>query len=520
MRFEASLLVTVVLASAALEGQEPKLGSVHFATSCSTRAQPIFNRAVALLHSFEFNEATQGFRQVLAADSTCGIAYWGIALSNWGNPAAPGNRSPELIAAGLDAVTRGRAIGAKTSREKAYIGAVGSLYDDASTIDQRTRFAVYRDVMHGITTTYPDDVEARIFYALALAMSADPADKSYAKQLEAGKILDSLVKKYPEHPGIAHYIIHTYDLPPLASHALNAAGRYSVIAPAAPHALHMPSHTFTRVGYWDQSIESNLKASAAARIEKAGAEELHDSDYLMYAYLQSCRDRDARELLDRMPAMFARFDPARPSSAAPPLAGFYGLAAMPARYALERGSWRDAAILSARKTRFPFTDAITYFARALGAARSGDTSTAVAAIAELNRLRDELTRQNEKYWSEQTEIQIRGASAWLALAQGKKDEALALMNEAANRESATEKSAVTPGPIAPARELLGEMLLQLNRPREALAQFQRNLEIEPRRYRSVGGAARSAALIGDQRTSRKFSAQMKELCGSRTRRLN
>jgi hypothetical protein len=374
--------------------------------------------------------------------------------------------------------------------------------------------------MHGITTTYPDDVEARIFYALALAMSADPADKSYAKQLEAGKILDSLVKKYPEHPGIAHYIIHTYDLPPLASHALNAASRYSVIAPAAPHALHMPSHTFTRVGYWDQSIESNLKASTAARIEKAGAEELHDSDYLMYAYLQSCRDRDARALLDRMPGMFARFDPTRPSSAAPPLAGFYGLAAMPARYALERGSWRDAANLAARKTRFPFTDAITYFARALGAARSGDTSTAVSAIAELNRLRDELTNQNEKYWSEQTEIQIRGASAWLAFARGKKDEALELMNEAANRESATEKSAVTPGPIAPARELLGEMLLQLNRPREALAQFQRNLEIEPRRYRSVAGAARSAALIRDRTTSQKYSAQMRELCGSRTRRLD
>ncbi|HVD60406.1 MAG TPA: hypothetical protein VNC11_06000 [Gemmatimonadaceae bacterium] len=520
MRFKALMLVALIPFTGKLESQEPKLGSVHFATSCSAQAQPIFNRAVALLHSFEFNEATQEFKQVLAADSTCGIAYWGIALSNWGNPAAPGNRSPELIAAGLDAVKQGRMIGAKTPREKAYIGAVGSLYDDASTIDQRTRYAAYRDVLHTITTTYPDDVEAKIFYALALAMSADPADKTYAKQLEAGRILDSLVKKYPNHPGIAHYLIHTYDLPPLASHALNAAKSYSVIAPGAPHALHMPSHTFTRIGYWDQSIQSNLKASNAARVEKAGAEELHDSDYLMYAYLQTCRDQAARALLDQVPVMFARFDPTRPSSAAPPLAGFYGLAAMPARYALERGSWRSAANLSVRQTRFPFTDAITYFARALGAARSGDTSTAIAAIAELNRLRDALTQQNERYWSEQTEIQIRGASAWLAFARGKKDEALTLMNEAANRESATEKSAVTPGPIAPARELLGEMLLELNRPREALVQFQKNLEIEPRRYRSVAGAAKSASLIGDRTASRKYSAQMRELCGTRARRLD
>lgn len=516
MRFKLALAAMLIPTIHGIQSQEARLGSVHFATSCSSKAQPIFNRAVALLHSFEFREATTEFNSVLAADSTCGIAYWGIALSTWGNPAAPGNRPPQLIASGLAAVRRGRAVGSKTTRERAYLGAVGYLYDDTA-IDQRTRFAVYRDVMHGITQEYPDDVEASIFYALALAMSADPADKTYAKQLEAGRMLEGLAKKYPEHPGIAHYLIHTYDLPPLASHALNAASRYSIIAPSAPHALHMPSHTFTRVGYWEQSIESNRRASVAARRIKSGAEELHNSDYLMYAYLQTCQDRAARSLIDALPVLFAGFDPTRTTGAAPPMAGYFALAAMPARYSLERGSWHDAANLSVRKTPFPNTDAMTYFARAIGAARIGDTVTAKSAIAELNRLRDDLTRQNETYWSGQTEIQTGAASAWLAFAGGRKDDALTLMTEAARKEDATEKSAVTPGPLAPARELLGEMLLQLGRPREAFAQFEQTLKVEPRRYRSVAGAAKSAALIGDRAASKKYSAQLKELCGSRVR---
>ncbi len=517
MRFIASALTTLIVATQVLDAQEPKLGSVHFATSCSPQAQPIFNRAVALLHSFEFREATAGFKQVLAADSTCGIAYWGIALSNWGNPAAAGNRPPALIASGSEIMKLGRATQIKTERERMYLDAVGSLYDNASTLDQQTRFAAFRDGLHSIVTKYPDDDEARIFYALALAMSADPADKTYAKQLEAGAILDTLARKYPDHPGIAHYLIHTYDLPPLASHALHAATMYSTIAPSAPHALHMPSHTFTRIGLWHESIESNSKAILASRRDKSGAEELHAGDYLMYAYMQTCQDQAARDLLTDRASMFSRFDPTRPSSAAPPLAGYFAYAAIPARYYLERAAWRDAASLSVLKTTFPFTDAITVFARAIGAARTGDTSSANASIIELKSLRDALTRANEKYWAEQTEIQVRGASAWLAFAQGKKDEALDLMKEAATREDATEKNAVTPGPLAPAREMLGEMLLQMHRPREALVEFERTLKTEAHRYRSVNGAARAASLSGDRAAARKYSAQLKELCGSRAR---
>jgi hypothetical protein len=343
-------------------------------------------------------------------------------------------------------------------------------------------------------------------------MSADPADKTYAKQLEAGAILEKLAQKYPDHPGIAHYIIHTYDLPALASHAMHAAGDYSKIAPAAPHALHMPSHTFTRVGSWNESIDSNRKASAAARSVRQGGEELHDSDYLMYAYMQTCQDRSAREVLRTLPLMFARFDPTKPAGAAPPQAGFFALAAIPARYALERGAWRDAANLEARKTQFPWTDAITYFARAVGAARSGDTLASRRSITELERVRDELTRMKEAYWTEQTEIQILGASAWLAFAEGRNDDALTAMKLAADRESATEKNAVTPGPLAPAREMLGEMLLRLNRPREALEQFEQTLKVEPRRYRSVAGAAKAAKAAGDRTALRKYSAAMKALC--------
>jgi tetratricopeptide (TPR) repeat protein len=487
-----------------------KLGTVHFATSCSPGAQPIFNRAVALLHSFEFAQAIEGFNIVLKSDSTCGIAYWGIALSDWGNPFAPGIKQPNQIAAGLDAVQHAKTTGSKTQREKMYEGAVSFLYEDAADIDQHTRLTVYRDVMGAVAANNPSDTEAQIFYALALAESADPADKTYASQLKAGAILEKLALKYPNHPGIAHYIIHTYDVPPLAAHALHAANRYSMIAPSAPHALHMPSHTFTRVGYWQESIDANRKSAAESRLEKAGAEELHASDYMMYAYLQTGQDHAAHALLESIPLMVARFDPTKPSSSAPPQAGYFAMAAMPARYALERGAWSDAAHLAVNKSPFAYADAITHFARAIGAARIGDTVTARSAITELQRLRDELAPK-EKYWTEQTEIQVRGASAWLAFAEGRKDEALAMMRDAVAREDATEKSAITPGPIAPARELLAEMLLELNQPAEALKDFEKTLTIEPRRFRSVAGAAKAAAAAGDNATAKKYYAQLIEI---------
>jgi hypothetical protein len=508
------LVVFVALLNVAstLEAQEvaptQKLGTVHFATSCSAAAQPVFNRAVALLHSFEFRRANEGFNATLKADPACGIAYWGLALSAWGNPFATGIKPANQIEIGLDAVQHGRTTGSKTQREKDYVAAASTLYENAQSIDQRTRLASYRDAMSALAARYPDDIEASIFYALSLAVSADPADKTYANQLKAGAILEKLARKYPDHPGLTHYIIHTYDVPRLASRALHAAQSYSTIAPSLPHALHMPSHTFTRVGDWRESIDANVASTAAARREQSGAEELHASDYMMYAYLQTGQDRAAHSLLEKIPQMVTRFDPTKPASAAPPSAGYYPIAAMPARYALERGEWRDAAHLAVQKSPFPYADAITYFARALGAARIGDTAIAKSAIAELQRIRDELTTQNEKYWAEQTEIQIRGASAWLAFAEGRKADAVATMREAAEREDATEKSALTPGPIKPARELLGEMLLELNQPAEALQNFQRTLAIEPGRFRTVADAAKAAMAMGDRATARKYYTQL------------
>jgi hypothetical protein len=293
-----------------------KLGTVHFATSCSPAAQPIFNRAVALLHSFEFGQAIAGFNATLKADSTCGMAYWGLALSAWSNPFAPGIRSAKQIETALAALQHAKAATKMTRREKMYVGALSYLYEDADAIDQQTRVKVYSDVMRATSLEYPDDIEASIFYALALAQSADPADKTYAKQREAGELLEKLARKYPNHPGLAHYVIHSYDFPPLAAHALHAASVYSKIAPSAPHALHMPSHTFTRVGYWQESIDANRKSKAAAAQVNQGAEELHAGDYMMYAYLQTGQDRAAQTLLANIPQMVSRFDPTKPAGAA------------------------------------------------------------------------------------------------------------------------------------------------------------------------------------------------------------
>ena len=358
-------------------GDGEKLGAVHFATSCNEVAQKDFNRAVALLHSFQFGRAIEGFNAVVAEDPTCAIAYWGIALSDWSNPFAPGMKDKDQLQLGRESVERGASVGAKTERERAYLAAVGKLYANYESTPQRVRLIAYRDAMGDVASKYPQDHEAQIFYALALAASEDPADKTYAGRLKAGAILEKLFKEEPTHPGLAHYIIHTYDVPALAGKALVAAQRYAEIAPDAPHALHMPSHTFTRLGYWQESIDSNVAAAAAARREGQTAEELHASDYEIYAYLQIGQDEAAGRIVDALPQIASRFDPkAVLIGAAPPSAGYFALAAIPARYALERQDWQQAEQLALRETPFPYTDAMTWFARGLGAARLGHDAAA------------------------------------------------------------------------------------------------------------------------------------------------
>ncbi len=515
----ASLPIAVLLAVRPMVAQDPhqhgdagKFGVVTFATSCSPDAQPSFTRGVTLLHSFEFGAAIEGFTQAAHKDPGCGIAWWGQALAQWGNPFAAGIKPVTQLQPGAEAVERARVAGAKTERERGYIEAVAKLYDNMAAVDQRTRMIAYRDAMERVSASYSDDSEASAFYALALAASADPADKTYAAQLKAGAILEKLWQAQPEHPGLAHYIIHSYDVPSLASHAVDAARRYGKIAPDAPHALHMPSHTFTRLGYWQESIDTNVLSAAAARRNGSIPEELHAMDYQAYAYLQTAQDRQARGVLEESGTIGARLDPTSNTSAAPGVSGVFALAAIPARYALERGAWSDAARLEPRETKFLHADAMTWFARALGAARAGDAATARAAVDALQRIADRLSTAGERYWNEQVSIQVLDASAWLALAEGREAEAVQTMRSAADREDRTEKNAITPGPLAPARELLGEMLLQLKRPKEALIEFEKTMAKEPNRFRALSGAANAALASGDRTKARQYAKQLIAIC--------
>lgn len=481
------------------------LGTVMFTTSCSSKVQPQFNRAVALMHSFQFRNAIEEFDAILATDGACSIAYWGIALSNWGNPFAAGLRSPAQLEQGLKAVREARISPPKTERERAYVEAIAHLFTDTSNTDQQSRKLAYEKAMAGISSAYPEDTEAAIFYALALASDADPADKTYAKQLKSGAILDKLFAEYPNHPGLAHYIIHTYDVPPLAARALGAAQRYGEIAPSTPHALHMPSHTFTRVGDWQASIDSNLAASASARNAGQTPEELHATDYMVYAYLQTAQDNAAKRLVESAAQSFTRFDPASPNTgAASPAAAYFAHAAIPARYCLERQAWSDAAKLEPLPSPFPYTDAITYFARGLAAAHLRDRNAALSAIDSLKRIREKLASTKEDYWANQVDIQRQEVSAWLAFANGDSQGALAGMRAAAEQEDQTEKNVVTPGPLAPARELLGDLLLELKQPAEALKEFEATLTKEPNRFRALYGAAEAAKLAGDRQTAQTY----------------
>ena len=514
-----TLTAALLVAASFSVAQEPqhgggeKLGLVHFATSCNPAAQAKFNRGVALLHSFQFSNAIEEFNAVLAQDASCGVAYWGISLSDWSNPFAPGLKDTTQLRLGLDAAERGQGVGAKTERERAYIRAVKNLYVDFPNSPQRTRLLAYRDAMSELASQYPDDHEAQIFYALALAAAEDPEDKTYAGRLKAGAILEKLFKEEPTHPGLAHYLIHTYDVPSLAGQALVAAQRYAAIAPDAPHALHMPSHTFTRLGYWQESIDSNIAAAASARRQRQTAEELHASDYEIYAYLQTGQDQAARLIVESLPQIASRFDPKQViGGAGGPSAGYFALAAIPARYALEREDWQQAEELAVHETPFPYTEAMTWFVRGLGASKRGHASAANAAGQALQQIHERLAKANEPYWARQVEIQHLVVLAWAQMAGGQAQRALATMQSAVQLEDGTEKSAVTPGPLAPARELLAEMLLQMRQPTQALQQFEATLEREPRRFRALYGAAHAAQLGGNPQASQRYFGELLQVC--------
>jgi hypothetical protein len=454
-----------------------RLGKVHFDTSCSPTAQREFDKAMLYQHSFWYRSSQAAFESALKDDPNCATAYWGIALSLLWNPhIAPPAKN---LAEGATALAKGKAIGAKTERERDYLEALSAMYADYDKVDHRTRVLNYLKAMEQLATRYPDDDEAQIYYALALNVGASPTDKTYANQLKGAAILERIWARQPEHPGVAHYLIHLYDTPALAERGIEAARRYSKIAPDAAHAQHMPSHIFTRVGYWKESIESNSTSARVAKTDKELHDQLHAMDYLVYAYLQLGQDAKARAVIDEMRTVAGFTETFIPAP--------FALAASAARYAVERGDWKAAMALEVRSSPPPNVQAVTYFAKALGAARSGELDAANAAIAKLAELRDQLREKKDVYWAEQVDIEWQVATAWMFNAAGKPDEALRALSAAADAEDKTEKHPVTPGPLAPARELYGVMLLDRGMAKEALAAFEATLKKEPN-----GSAPRSA----------------------------
>ncbi len=505
-------LACVLLGSSALAQHEhgavdaAAFGNVSFPISCSPTVQIDFNRAVALLHSFWYKKSEETFAAVAKADPTCGMAEWGVAMSHfrqlW-DPPTPGD-----VQTAWPAVQRAKSAGAKTQRERDYISAIEVVYKDADTKPYADRAVAYENAMQQIYERYPEDIEAKIFYALAVRANAPVADKTYASQKKASAILEKLFALYPTHPGLAHYIIHCDDYSTLAPLALNAARRYAKIAPDAPHALHMPAHIFTRLGLWQESIDSNRASAAVAKKNGLAGDQLHAMDYLVYAYLQQGRDREAMSVESEMPKI--------PATDAGYFAGLFATASIPSRLAIERHRWSDAAALTLPPNTFPgehylWTEADLYFAQGLGAARGKNLEAANAGLQRLISLRDKLLATHNGYAANQVDIQRGAVVAWISFAEGKA-EALTQMRAAADQEDASDKLPVSPGAIVPPRELLGDMLLEAKQPAQALAAYEASLKLAPERLNSLAGAARAAQSSGDREKASKYYAKVLANC--------
>jgi hypothetical protein len=512
-------IVSVVLVSATparAQDEHPhqagdlgRVGKVHFPVTCPPELQGDFDRAVALLHSFFYEESERQFAAIAARDPHCAMAWWGVAMSLWHPLWEPPDSTS--LARGWAAIRRADSLGTGSERERGYIGALASFYRDGDRVDHRTRALAYEHAMEQLHASFPADTEAAVFYALALNATLRYSDKTYAQQLRAGAILEPIYARQPDHPGVAHYLIHSYDFPTLAARALPMAQHYTEIAPHVPHALHMPSHIFTRLGMWDEAIWSNLNSAEAGRAYSAthdgGAvyyDVVHAWDYLEYAYLQKAQDSEARMIRDSVLAI------RRVSHQT--LSFFYALTAVPARYALEHHAWKEAAALELPPgwswKRYPWTEATTQFARALGAARSGQPDVARQAIQRLAAIRDGIVNPAVLFWADQVEVQRRTAEAWLALSQGRGAEALKSMKAAAALEDSTEKRPVTPGAVLPARELLGDMLLETHHPAEALAAYQAVLRDSPGRFNAIAGASRAALASGQHAVARRYATDL------------
>jgi hypothetical protein len=499
---------------AATSGQ---IGEVAFPTSCSSDIQHRFNQAVWLLHSFWYEESLKAFTAITDAEPACAMGYWGIAMSQWYPLWYP--PGPAALRSGAAAVAKGLAVPPRSERERAYLEAIGAFYAENGTLDHQTRALAYAHAMEGLHQRYPEDREAAVFYALALDATWPPTDKSYANLRKAAAILDGIWVEQPDHPGVVHYLIHSYDVPALAPLGLQAARRYAAIAPEVPHAQHMPSHIFTRLGLWQESIASNL---IGHRVATAYAEEtygpggydqetVHTMDYLAYAYLQTAQDRAARSVVDELDSFR--------KGASPNLPIAYAMAAIPSRYALERRDWTAAAALAPAGRefpweRFPWAVAMTAFTRALGAAHGGNISEARHEIMTLQRLRDQLLEAKNDYWANQVEVQRLGAGAVLAQVEGDGPRSLELSRAASELEQSMDKHPATPGALLPARELHADLLLEHKDAAAALQEYQAVLHTDPNRFRSILGMARAAKLTGNLVVAKEAYRQLVELCAS------
>jgi tetratricopeptide (TPR) repeat protein len=475
---------------------------------------------VALLHSFEYDEAEKVFAKIIDEDPACAMAYWGVAMCNyhplWAQP------TPSEIRKGEKSIELARSLGQQPEWESGYMDAIALFYKDADKVDHHTRCIRFKDAMGLMYSKYPRDKEAAIFYALALDAAADPADKYFASQRKAGDILNAIYPDEPNHPGIVHYIIHTYDFPGLAELALPAARKYASVAPSSAHAQHMPSHIFTRLGLWDESIKSNLISTSSAKCyaEHAGikghwGEELHGLDYLVYAYLQKAEDSLAKEQWDYLKTI----QEAYPED----FKVAYAFAAIPARYVLENKIWKDAANLEINPAEFPWEQfpwqkAIIHFTRILGLVHMGNLDSAGAELKKLKLLYDTLADQKDLYKANQVEIQIKTAGAWLIFKEGKNKKALELMHAAADMEDATEKHPVTPGEVIPARELLGDMFMQMRDPSKALEAYQEDLKRHPKRFNGLYGAGLAAEKSGDTGKAGFYYQQLSDQCTGHSNR--
>jgi Tfp pilus assembly protein PilF len=502
----------VIGGCASHEGHEghARLGKVNFPVECNAAAQREFNVAMAYYHSFAWQHIREPLEAVLKADPSCGMAHWARALASLDNPFTwPGTVSVATLNQGPEILETARKTGLKSQRERDYVDALGTFFTDHDKRDHRTRAKALEGALEQVMNRYPQDKEAAILYALVLSANFDPTDRKYTNQLKAAAVLEPIFKQQPEHPGVAHYLIHSYDYPPIAKQGLDAARRYDKIAPDAPHALHMPSHIFTRVGAWKESVRSN-RASANAATDKT-FDKWHAYDYMVYAHLQLGEDGAARKVLAEALGNPARVDH---------FVTAYAYAAMPARMALERAAWKDAAKLELAPGapypwgKYPQSESINAYARGIGAAMSGDAAGARAELARLEKLRNGAVERKLGYWVEEIGIQAEVVRGLASCAEGNRAACAATLRAAADREDRLEKHAVTPGRLVPAREVLAAVTLESGDATAALREYETVLEREPNRLRAFAGAARAAERAGDKAKAAKYASLVVEQTGS------